>query len=175
MCAAKKGDAALYAAEAVVDCRYKKDRNRIEYKVRWAKCNNKREIGFEPLHHLQSCPLLVLQYEKNVYRQWKLDKNYIRGTRKEPLPTPFKNLYLKVTPSEYLPTGREFVRKIYSTWACSYEQNENHELVPSDLQYFLVRFKGIRERKVVQRLFMDYYFPVDVLKFWRRSPQSINY
>lgn len=162
MCAAENtSDKPSYRVDQIIGCEFDEKNHRVLYKVKWARVNrNKRcEINFEPTHHLQACPLLFMKYETKLHKKLATTRGHPNGPVKKPISEVLTTVPLNVPESEYLPNENDFVHKIYTMWKA------NHD------ELFLVEFKGSRDFKVVQRVFMDYYFPVNVVLFM----QEINY
>lgn len=157
-----------WIVEKVTKCKYNRKKERIEYGVIWEKLPGQRrpEKTDEPLHFLQKCPLLIFDYELKHFNAWKKKCEESEPlTRKEPLMGRFRNFEVDHKLWEYVPTGKEHVRKIYATWT--------HDKPATE--FFYVRFYGSgKERHFVRRVYMDYYFPVDVLLFWSKVGKEME-
>lgn len=156
---ADKGDE--YIVERIVTCMFSEEKKRVLYEVKWKDYADTTE---EPLEHFLSCPLIVLEFEKEQYRglreiaQELEDAEFRqRGRRKQML----KRSFGKRNKDEYTPVGTEFVGKIYGT---TYE---------GDIQMYHVKFYGTVGKMKVRLPYMEYYFPSDLLEFWERNPECI--
>lgn len=155
----------LYIVQSVDKVLYNKAKKRIEYKVTWEEVDGENEETDEPLHNLQNCPLLFYNYELETFEEWKRTcGNKNPETRKPPLPGPLRNLRWNLAKYEYCPTGKEYVQKIYTTWTSP----------TNAMEFFYVKFESSRERRIVRRTFMDYYFPIDVLSFWKKIGKEMT-
>lgn len=158
-----------YAIRAVTGCKFFPEEDLLKYHIDWMPRPNGREYPrtFEPLENIAACPILLHEYEKRVYKVLQQSEMETYGMRKVPI-TEFlqasgTDMRKKMHPIEYVPNGKEFVRKIYSTW--------EEETCGLNLQYYWVKFHTNVNLQlsdtlhVVRRPYIDYYFPLDAIKF----------
>lgn len=158
-------DSNQYPARRVIRASFKAKSKRYKYYVEWKERKKGKYVcSFEPLEHLISCPLLVLEYEESLYKKLKDAAGDGIGptfSRKEPIDDAIKAV---VGPPEYMPEGHEIVSHIKHSMSSSIDD----EIV----ELFVVKFEGSREWKIIRRSVMEYFFPVDLLIFWKREQQS---
>lgn len=151
-----KMDNTLWPIKEINKCAYNSKSNRIMYTAVWD-CPEETETK-EPLEYFMSCPLIVLQFEKKQYEDFKsaIKKKPIenaKGMRKMPLTR--QSVLKKVVIDEYIPNGNEYLIKIY------------HRFVTNDgIEIYKVRFARMKVCVRVRLIFLEYYFPAKLLNFW---------
>jgi hypothetical protein len=159
----------MYTVKKVLDWSYVRSQNRIFYKVVYA-----REDGslyppsLQPLEDLTTCPLLVAKYELRVFTAYKKKVKERFHRKKAPIPGFIKQKNRILIPNEHVPHGREQRVQILS------ESVERISSRKSDT-FFHVLFDLSDSTVPVRRLFMEYYYPLQLLKYYiSRSAESRN-
>lgn len=153
----------VYTVESVVGVTFDEESGRFRYEVKW---EGFEETTMEPLEHLTTCPFKVLDFEKEQFKDlsstWRRRKAkptpWARGRRKPKLTVSL----FEVTDDEYVPEGNESVAKIYGMFS---EEN---------VDFYAVKFYKIPDEKKVRIQFLEYYFPMDLLKFWFKNPTCLK-
>lgn len=154
----KIGDCKYFAARKVQG---KQWIDKIFFHVHWDEFNGQMEITWEPLENIQKIPTLLVAYELQQNEKWMKKHAGDREQlcwRKRPIET-FSTFPKNSAKSfEYVPTGKEYVLKIYL------------DMERDGRTFYLVRFVGSnnRDRQLVRAPYMEYYFPIDVLEYWKR-------
>lgn len=149
-------DNTLWPIKKISKCAYKRKSNRIMYTAVWD-CPGETESK-EPLEYFLSCPLIMLQFEKDQYEEFKsrMKKKPIensKGMRK--LPLTVKSVLKKEVMNEYIPSGREYLMKIYTRF-----------VTDDGKEVYKVRFARMKDCVRVRLIFLEYYFPTRLLDFW---------
>lgn len=164
-----------YPVRAINNCRYSPGLDKFQWYVEWEPESSDAEVEetWEPLEGILSCPLLVSDYEKDVLKSLS-EKDISEGRRKPPieefLQSSEQTMEKKLMASEFIPSGKEYVLKIYSTWKTkvqvSIPTKKRNVKKKIDVQYFLVKFysdDGLH--RIVRRPYMEYYFPTTTMTF----------
>jgi hypothetical protein len=138
----------VYPVRAVIGPEYVNSQDRFFFKTEWEekKKNGEYEISNIPLENFIDTPLPIFEYGKKE-RQPNAGLNKILSRR--------------VCPKEFIPTGQEFVRKIYYSFTKKIRKNKE--------EFYYVRFRGDKCYHFVRLLFMEYYFPRELLMYWIRN------
>lgn len=160
-----------FAVRAITDCKYYPELDQFRWYVEWEPADS-QEIPsetFEPLEGLLACPLLVLEYERDL---WKTLPESVKNERKkvpiqEFLQASGDEMKDKFMETEFIPTGKEVVLKIYSSWNHKVKKKKN-VAKKVDVQYFMVKFYSDENYRIVRRPYMEYYFPTPVMEFLKK-------
>ena len=118
----------------------------------------------QPLENLLDCPLLVFEYEVKRFKDMT-HRVRSRGQRlmmrmKQPFPT---NWYKELRCDrnvEYVPDGRERLARILGSTEMTVKEEVD--------EFYIVQFEFNDTRHLVRRAFVEYYFPIDLICYWRQ-------
>jgi len=116
----------------------------------------RKEANKEPLEHLTTVPLLLLNYVKRSKKKYARElRSHEGGTSNMTFPQPPAAIRREAEKKkEFWPQGDERVAKIY------------HEFKDkSGAKFWLVKFFTVKSRKVVRRSVMEYFFPISSVTF----------
>lgn len=152
-----------YEVEEVKSINYNKFGQRFLLKVQWKEVdeNGEQTKDDQPLENFLSCPKLVLDYERNEYEKLKRQKVKGPGGKQQRirrLPGCYTKRHCR---EEYRPTGCEVVVKIVASRV--------FVIKGCPREYLLVKFNHDPVLRYVQLRLAEYYFPFQVLVFWKRN------
>lgn len=148
----------MWPVKRIEKCSFNTKSKRFDFTAIWD-CPGE-EDSKEPLECFMECPLIVLEFEKRQMKEFrdkwqKLKIDNTRGMRK--MPIVLKSVLKVVVPNEYVPSGREYLIKIYS------RRKKN------DKEVYKVRFARMEVPVIVRLVFLEYYFPARLIMFWREQ------
>jgi hypothetical protein len=153
----------VFPLRRIRDLVYFKDVGRYCFEVEWQEIDavGNHTVTSEPLEHVMNSGRALFKFEMRQLSAFRLARQVGKKTcvgRKARIP--FAAVNRKRISSEYVPTGGERVKKIlYST---------KHEISQGRfLEYYLVRFKGEPVYRLVRQIFLEYYFPLDLVLYWK--------
>ena len=154
----------MYYDESVLGCKFR---------VEWKAIDRKKQPPTdEPLENIKSCPMLIMDMEERMNQEWE-QKCAASGTTavgwKEPLP-PTKGPK-RLLDFEYIMSGKEKLAKIYSQHIM---RNPGWKGPMKDgVPYLIVKFKRDTRLLLVQRGFIEYYFPSELAVFLVQTENDI--
>jgi hypothetical protein len=142
-----------YPVKAVVGYKYRKRFDRFFFVTVWEETDpsGKNKKSAIPLENFISTPAPIFNFAK-------------RSTRPPVSRNDRRWLGRRVCPSEYIPKGTEFVRKIYHAFTTKVRGNVQ--------EFYSVRLWGDDAYHVIRLIFMEYYFPRELLLFWTKHGLS---
>jgi hypothetical protein len=127
-------------------CRvYVKSQDRFFFKTEWEEkeADGTNVVSDEPIENFRDTPTPIFEFGKRERTEDEVNKQWL--TR-------------RVCKAEYIPTGDEFIRKVYNVFSTKVRRNSE--------EFYYVRFFGDKKTHMVRLLFMEYYFPRELLLFW---------
>lgn len=137
---------------------------RTYYRVVYKSDEGVIERAAQPLETLMDCPLLMVDYElkrfKELVRSCRTGVRQRLGFRmKKHFPLKWTKTLRCDVAQEYIPNGRERLQEIKG----SFEKSVKNELD----EFYKVTFEFSDKDSFVRRVFMEYYFPIDLLCYWK--------
>ena len=158
-----------YPFQKIRDLIYFKGIGRYCFEVEWVETdpiNGKPKVTSEPLEHVMSSGRALFNFEMRQLSAARLARRAGRSSctgRKAKLPFPAVNR--KRFSHEFIPTGEERVKSILTSMKHDGPLGRVYE-------YYLVRFKGDQTYRLVRQIFLEYYFPLDLVLYWKSNKLS---
>lgn len=139
---------------------------RIQYVVVYEGNDGKVQPSPQPLEDLIDCPLLMFDFEVRRFREFqkscgKGTKQKLGGRLKKPFPPNWMSVLNCDRSKEYVPTGRERLEKIKSSKILVVNEDAD--------EFYEVTFEFQTTPRFVRRAFMEFYYPVDLLCYWKEK------
>jgi hypothetical protein len=166
----------LFDVHSILDYKYLRQYNRVYYRVVYLREDGtKYPPEDQPLDNLTTCPLLMLNYEMSVFKKYKASmqkKSKDRGHRKKaPIPAFILRSNSPRIPGEYIPFGTERYVEVVGEKTIAVERivkiKRGRKWTKTTEEVFFEVIVDLRNTPVlIRRPFMEYYYPLDLLKYW---------
>jgi hypothetical protein len=153
-----RGSGKLYPVRAVLKPVYVSKHDRFFFRTEWEEVDKdgKPVVTDIALENFVTSPSAIFNFGKT----W-------RTRAVPPEKNVKKSLSRRLCKKEYIPTGKEYVRKIYNSFSVKLRGNAE--------EFYCVSFWGHETPQDVRLLFMEYYFPRELLMYWiennRKGPR----
>jgi hypothetical protein len=142
-----------YPVKAVIGYKYQKTFDRFFFLTEWEEkdSNGKHRRTSIPLENFISTPAPIFNFARSSTRPPLNRKDRLRLSR-------------RVCATEYIPKGKELIRKIYNAFPAKVKGNAE--------EYYSVRLWGDKSYHNIRLIHMEYYFPRELLLFWIKHDLS---
>jgi hypothetical protein len=151
----KKKSVELHAVRAVLKPVHSATYDRFFFSVEWEEKdeNGKHKVSTIPLENFIDSPSAIFVFGKKWRSQPLRPKKDVK-----------RHLKRRVCATEYIPNGTEFVKKVYNSTSLILKGNAE--------EFYCVKFWGDNEPREVRLLFMEFYFPRELLLYWIEKGRS---
>jgi hypothetical protein len=139
-----------YPVKAVVGQKINKKHDRCFFVTEWEETDSrgKNVVTSEPLENFIRTPAPIFDFAS-------------KGTRSRLSKEERRRLTCRKCPREYIPSGDEFVKKVYYAFSTKVKGNAE--------EFYGLRFWGDERLLIVRLIHMEYYFPRELLLFWIKN------
>jgi hypothetical protein len=148
----------LYPVRSVLKPVHISSQDRFFFLTEWEEVgeNGKPVVSEVALENFISSPSAIFHFGKTWRTQCVPPEKSMK-----------KHLSRRLSKKEYIPNGAEFVKKIYTSFSIKVRGNAE--------EFYCVKFWGDETPRDVRLLFMEYYFPRELLMYWidhdRKGPR----
>ena len=145
----------LHAVDAVLKPVHSARYDRFFFSVQWKEKDEKGKpiVSSIPLENFIDSPTAIFVFGK----KWRTLSNHPEKKVK-------KHLKRRLCPTEYIPNGKEYVKKVYNSTSVLLKGNAE--------EFYCVKFWGHDDPCEVRLLFMEFYFPRELLLYWIQNGRS---
>jgi hypothetical protein len=149
------GSSRLFNVKKVLGFVYRGRLDRMFFRTEWdyRLPSGAKDISVIPLENFLPC-------SEALYR-FSLHLRDVDGKRLGKIP---RNHLRKLTRSEYIPRRVDRVRKIHFSYSHTTRRGSD--------EFYRVRLFGASHVHTIRLVFMEYFFPFELLCFWKRTGRS---
>jgi hypothetical protein len=146
---------AVYAVNRVLSFAYQKSHDRMFLRTEWQEelASGRKVVSVIPLENF-------LDSSEAIYR-FSLTLRNAEGRHLLKFP---RKHHRRVLHHEYVPSATDLVRKIHYSFSEVFKRGSE--------EFYRVRLVGRRDVVTIRLIFMEFYFPFDLLCFWKRSDRT---
>lgn len=139
-----------FPVKSILGQKLRRSHDRFFFLTEWEEINSqgKHVITSEPLENFIRTPAPIFEF-------------VAKGKRSRPDREERRRLARRVCAREYIPSGKEFVKKIYYAFSTKVKGNAQ--------EFYNVRFWGDERLLIVRLIHMEYHFPRELLLFWIKT------
>jgi hypothetical protein len=146
---------AVYAVSQVLGFSYQKKLDRMFLKTEWEEklSSGKKAVSVIPLENF-------IDSSEPIYR-FSLTLRDPEGRRLCAFP---KKHLRRVLHCEYVPSATDLVRKVHYSFSEVFKRGSE--------EFYRVRLVGRQDVVTIRLIFMEFFFPFDLLCYWKRSGRT---
>jgi hypothetical protein len=138
----------VYPVRGIIGREYNKNHDRFFFKTEWEEkgTDGNHVVTNEPIENFRYTPMPIFEFGKRERTEDEQNKKWLAR---------------RVCKAEYVPNGKEFIRKVYNVFSTKVRRNAE--------EFYYVRFFGDEKTYMIRLIFMEYYFPRELLLFWIKN------